>query len=325
MGLFLVKRLGFNMVVLALVLITVSLLLRVVPADPVDVMIGAEATQISEETKQALREDLGLTGSPIEQVRTYVQGLLHGDMGESLISRVPVRQIISERLPATIELALAGLLIGLLIAVPIGIMSALKRDRFPDYAGSLFALIGFAIPSFVLGILFIYLFSVRLGWLPSYGRGPSLWRAIAHGSPSEIGNALRYLCMPAFALGIALAAVSARMIRSAMLEALRQDYVRFARAKGLPDRIVTYHAIRNALIPVVTVLGLQLGYLLGGAFIIENVFAWPGLGRTAVQGIISLDYTVVQGVVLVSAVVFLTVNMVVDILYAVLDPRIRLH
>jgi peptide/nickel transport system permease protein len=325
MALFLVKRLGFNVVVLALILITVSLLLRMVPADPVDVMIGAEATQVTEETKQALREDLGLTGSAIDQVRAYVQDLLHGDLGDSLISRVPVRQIIADRLPATIELALAGLIVGLLIAIPVGIMSAVRRDRFPDYAGSMFTLLGFAIPSFVLGILFIYLFSVRLEWLPSYGRGPSLMHAIADGDAGKVRDSLRYLCMPAFALGIALAAVSARMIRSAMLEALRQDYVRFARAKGLPGRIVTYHAIRNALIPVVTVLGLQLGYLLGGAFIIENVFAWPGLGRTAVQGIITLDYTVVQGVVLVSAVVFLTVNLAVDLLYAALDPRIRLN
>jgi ABC-type dipeptide/oligopeptide/nickel transport system permease component len=325
MGLFLVKRLGFNVAVLALVLVVVSLLLRLVPSDPVDVMLFSSLTPVSEETKAQIRTELGLTGSPIHQIGRYVASLTQGDMGRSLTSGVPVRQVILERLPATIELALAGLFIAVSIAVPVGIIAALKRDRLADYLGSVFALVGFAIPSFVLGILLIYVFSVQLGWLPSYGRQVSLWQAIGDRSPGDVGSALRYLCLPATALGIALAAVSARMIRSAMLEALRQDYVRFARAKGLPGRVVTGHAMRNALIPVVTVLGLQLGYLLSGAFIIENVFAWPGLGQLAVQSITSLDYTVVQGVVLVSAALFLTVNLVVDVLYAALDPRIRLR
>jgi ABC-type dipeptide/oligopeptide/nickel transport system permease component len=325
MALFLAKRLSFNVAVLALVLVVVALLLRMVPSDPVQVMTFGGFASISEERKTELRKELGLTGSPIEQVGHYIGGLAHGDMGKSLRSRQPVRQIIFDRLPATIELALAGLVIAMLIAVPVGIITALKRDRFADYAGSVFALVGFAIPSFVLGILLIYVFSVRLGWLPTSGRQVSLSQAIADGSPREMGIALRYLCLPALALGISLAAVSARMIRSAMLETLRQDYVRFARAKGLPERRVIRHAMRNALIPVVTVLGLQLGYLLSGTFIIENVFAWPGLGRLSVQAITSLDYTVVQGVVLVAAVLFLSVNLVIDLLYAALDPRIRLN
>jgi ABC-type dipeptide/oligopeptide/nickel transport system permease component len=323
MALFLARRLSFNIAVLALVLVVVSLLLRLVPTDPVDVITFATPTD--EETKVRLREELGLTGSATDQIVEYVNGLLHGDMGYSLTSREPVDRIVLDRLPATLELALAGLVVALVIAVPTGIIAALRRNQLPDYLASSFALVGFAVPSFLFGILLIYVFSVRLGWLPSYGRRVSVWQAIGDGSPADLVSALRFLVLPALALGIGLAAVSARMIRSSMLEALRQDYVRFARAKGLPPRAVTYHAFRNALIPVVTVLGLQLGYLLSGAFIIENVFAWPGLGRAAVEAILSLDYTVVQGVVLVSAALFLTVNLLVDLLYMAIDPRIRLQ
>jgi ABC-type dipeptide/oligopeptide/nickel transport system permease component len=280
--------------------------------------------QVTEQTKNELRKQLGIDGSAFEQIGRYVKGLAHGDMGDSLTTHVAVRHSIAQRLPATLELTLAGMLIAMMIAIPIGLISAMRRDRFADYVGSVFTLIGFAIPSFVLGILLIFVFAVKLGWLPSSGRRASVWTAIGTGSPRELVDALRFLCLPAFALGISIAAVSARMIRSSMLEALRQDYVRFARAKGLPGRVVTKHAVRNALIPVVTVLGLQMGYLLSGAFIIENVFAWPGIGRLAVQSIRTLDYTVVQGVVLVSAALVLTINLIVDLLYMAIDPRIRL-
>jgi ABC-type dipeptide/oligopeptide/nickel transport system permease component len=324
-ALFLARRLGFNLVVLGVVVVVVSALLRIAPVDPVDVALGSTLTPVSEETEQQMRVELGLNGSALEQMGRYMGDLAQGDMGESLVTRVPVSQIIDERLPATIELALAALVVALLIALPVGVLSALGRDRFADTAGSVFVLVGFAIPSFLLGIVLIYVFSVRLGWLPTSGRPVSVWQAIGDGSPSELATALRYLALPALALGITLAAISARMIRSSMLEALRQDYVRFARAKGLPRRAVTFHAFRNALIPVVTVLGLQLGYLLSGAYIIENVFAWPGLGQQAVQAINTLDYTVVQGVVLVSAALFLTVNLIVDLLYMAIDPRVRLQ
>lgn len=324
MALFIAKRLGLNLAVLALVLVAVSLLLRVVPTDPVEVATFGGLTPISAQEKAQLREQLGLSGSPIHQVSSYAGGLIRGDLGRSLTTGVPVTRIVAERLPATLELALAALVVALLIGVPAGILAALHRDRFADYASSVLLLAGFAIPSFVLGPVLIYVFAVRLDWLPTSGEQASLWHALADGSPREAGTALRFLCLPALALGIPLAAVSARLTRSAMLEALRQDYVRFARAKGLPNRVVTRHALRNALIPVVTVLGVQLGFLLSGVFIVENVFAWPGLGRTAVQAIDSLDYTVVQGVVLVSAALFLTVNLVVDILYVAIDPRIRL-
>jgi ABC-type dipeptide/oligopeptide/nickel transport system permease component len=322
MALFLAKRLGFNVAALAILLVVVSLLLRLVPADPVDVAtFGAPMTPAA---KAHVRESLGLTGSALDQMGRYLDGLVHGDMGMSLLSRIPVTTIILDRLGATLELALAGLLIALVIAVPLGLASAMKRDQLTDYAGSLFVLVGFAIPSFILGVLLIYLFAVKLGWLPASGREGSLVHAILTANPSEFVSALRYVALPAITLGIGLAAVSARIIRSSMLEALRNDYVRFARAKGLPRRAVTKHALRNALIPVVTVLGLQLGYLLSGVFIIENVFAWPGLGRLAVQSIGQLDYPVIQGVVLISAAIFLTINLIVDLLYAAIDPRVRL-
>jgi peptide/nickel transport system permease protein len=324
MAVFVAKRLGYALVVLALIMVIVSLLLRMIPGDPVDV-ISAGNPGMTQADKVALRRELGLDGTAIAQVGRYLDHLVHGNMGESLQFRIPVSELVFQRLPATIELTLAGLLVAILIAVPIGIVAALKRDRLPDYAGSVFVVVGFSMPSFLLGILLIFLFSVEFTLLPSSGREVSLFRAIADGSLSEVGTALRYLCLPAIALGVSLAAWSARMIRSAMLEALRQDYVRFARAKGLPGRVVVLrHALRNALIPVITVLGLQLGYLLSGAFIVENVFAWPGLGRTTVQAIFYRDYPVVQGVVLVTAALFLAVNLLVDVVYALVDPRIRL-
>lgn len=325
MALFIGKRLCYVVIVLALILVIVSLLLRMIPGDPVDV-IAAGNPGITQADKVALRHELGLNGSAISQVGRYLGQLAHGNMGQSLQFRIPVSQIVFQRLPATIELTLGGLIVAIVVALPIGLMSAIKQGTAADYAGSVFVVVGFSVPSFVLGILLIFALSIKAPIFPSSGEEISVFQAIGSGSFTEVGTALRYLCLPAVALGVSLAAWSARMIRSAMLEALRQDYVRFARAKGLPERIVVLrHALRNALIPVVTVLGLQLGYLLSGAFIIENVFAWPGLGRTTVQAILYRDYPVVQGVVLVTAALFLVTNLIVDIAYAVIDPRIHLR
>lgn len=325
MAAFIARRLAYAAIVLAAIVVVVSLLLRLIPGDPVDV-IAAGNPGITEADKAALRSQLGIDGSALDQVGRYVEQLAHGSLGESLQFRIPVEQIVSERLPATIELALAGLVVALVIAVPVGVLTALKRDRLIDYVGSAFVIVGFSVPSFLLGVLLIAVFSVKLGWLPSSGREVSLFEAIGHGSVSEVGTALRYLCLPAIALGVSLAAWSTRMIRSSMLDSLQQDYVRFARAKGLSERrVVLRHALRTALIPVVTVLGLQLGYLLSGAFIVENVFALPGLGRTTVQAILHRDYPMVQGVVLVTATLFLLANLLVDMLYAAIDPRIQLR
>jgi peptide/nickel transport system permease protein len=324
MAVFLIKRLAFNGAVLGVVLVVVSLLLRLVPTDPVQVMRFQSLAPVSPTDEAKLRQNLGLTGGPLHQIAHYISGLLRGDMGVSLTSGEPVRELVFNRLPATIELAVAGLIVAIVIAIPLGTYAALKHDRIADYASSTFVLVGFAIPSFLLGILLIYVFAVRLRVLPTSGRSTSVFAAVSDLDVGELWSALRYLCLPALTLGISLAAVTARMVRASMLEALRQDYVRFARANGLPARVVTLQAFRNALIPVVTVLGLQLGYLLSGAFIIENVFAWPGLGQSAVQAINTLDYPVVQGIVLISAAFFLTVNLLVDVLYAIIDPRVRL-
>ncbi len=325
MGAYIARRVGYVVVVLALILVIVSLLLRMIPGDPVDV-IAASNPGMSVADKALLRQELGLSGSAFDQIGRYVGGLAHGDLGQSLQFRIPVSIIIMQKLPGTLELTVSGLIVAILLAFPIGLISAIRRDRLPDYAGSVFVILGFSLPSFLLGVLLILVFAVELGLLPSSGRDVSLFAAIGDANLGEIGAALRFLALPALSLGIGLAAWSARMIRSSMLEALRQDYVRFAYAKGLPRHVVILkHALRNALIPMVTVLGLQLGYLLSGAFIVENVFAWPGLGRTTVQAILFRDYPVVQGVVLVTAALFLTVNLGIDVLYAFIDPRIRLR
>jgi peptide/nickel transport system permease protein len=319
---FFVRRIVANILVLAMILVIVSLLLRIGP-DPVKIIQALSVTPLTAATKAAWRHELGVDVSVWQQMLLYVEHLAHGDMGMTFATKQPVASLIFGRLPATLELTFVAVVVGLLIAVPLGVVAALRRDRLADYAGSVTALFGFATPSFLLGVLLIYLFSIRLGWLPSFGHGVSLWRAIADGSPHELFSSLRFVIMPALALAIPLGAVNARMIRSAMLESLRQDFVRFARAKGLPNRVVTYYALRHALIPVVTELELELGGLLGGALIVENVFAWPGIGQIAVDASTSKDFPLIQGFVLVTAALFLTVNLVVDMLYALIDPRIR--
>lgn len=304
--------------------IVASLLLRFIPGDPVDV-ISAGNPGITEDDKELLRDQLGLNEPIPKQVYVYITGLLRGDMGESLRFREPVRAIVFERLPATLELTFISLIIAMLIAVPLGVITATKRDQMADYIGSIVAVLGLSVPSFVLGILMIMFFSVELRILPSSGKGLPLLSAILSADLAEVRNSIRYLILPSIALGVFVAAANARLIRSSMLEVLRQDYVRYARAKGLANRtVILRHALRNALIPVVTVLGLQFGYLLSGAFVIENVFAWPGIGRLSVQAIFWRDYPLIQGVVLVTAVVFLSLNILVDVLYAFIDPRIRL-
>lgn len=318
------RRMAHAAVVLVLVVLVASLLLRLIPGDPVDV-ISAGNPGITEEDKDIMREQLGLDGPAHSQVWHYVQGLAKGDLGTSLQFRLPVSEIVGERLPATIELAVAGLAVAVLIAIPAGIYSAVRQGSIADHAASTLVLIGFSIPSFLVGVLLIYLFSTTLHVLPSSGLPTSLFPALLDGDWAGAGDALRHLALPAFALGLSLAAWSTRMIRQSMIAALSEDYVKFARAKGLSTwSVVIRHGFKNALIPVMTLLGLQMGYLLSGAFIIENVFAWPGLGRSTVQAILFRDYPVVQGVVLVTAVTFLVFNLLIDLLYAALDPRIRL-
>ncbi len=302
MGQYVLKRL-WQAVYVMVGISAISFFFIHLSGDPVMLMLPADATH---EQIESLRKQLGFDDPlPLQYVR-FVGHALQGDFGQSLYYRVPAMELIVERLPASLELAVAAMLIALGVAVPIGIVSAVKRGSFLDMGSMLGALLGLSMPHFWLGIMLILLFSVKLGWLPTSGRGT-----------------LAQLIMPAMALGMGLMAMFARLTRSVMLEVLSQDYVRTARAKGLKERLVIgKHALKNALIPLVTVAGMQFGFLIGGTVIIETVFAWPGVGRLVVQAIFNRDYPLVQASVLVLAVVFVVVNLIVDLLYVYLDPQI---
>ncbi len=287
------------------VICLVFLLIHLVPGDPVEMMLG-ESAQATD--RAALRESLGLNDPLPVQLGGYLQQLSHLDLGTSIHSRRPVTAILAERLPATLELTVAALGLALLIALPLGIVAATHRDRPADYGAMTFSLLGVSIPNFWMGPMLILLFSLWLGWTPVSGRsGP--------GS----------LVLPGITLGTALAAILARMVRSSLLEVLSDDYIRTARAKGLSERAVIWrHALGNAWLPVITLLGLQLGALLGGAVITETVFSWPGIGSLLVESIQRRDYPVVQGCVLLISLIYVAVNMATDLVYAWADPRIRL-
>ncbi len=302
MGRYFLKRL-WHAVYVMVGISAISFFFIHLSGDPVMLMLPADATH---EQIEALRKQLGFTDPLPVQYGRFVAHALRGDFGQSLYYRVPAMELIVERLPASLELALSAMAVALVTAVPIGILSAVKRGSLVDMGSMLGALMGLSMPHFWLGIMLILLFSVKLGWLPTSGRGT--W---AH------------LVMPALALGMGLMAMFARLTRSVMLEVLSQDYVRTARAKGLKERLVIgKHALKNALIPLVTVAGMQFGFLIGGTVIIETVFAWPGVGRLVVQAIFNRDYPLVQASVLVLAVVFVVVNLFVDLLYVYLDPQI---
>ena len=327
MGPFLIRRIGHMLGVLAAVLVIVSALLRLIPGDPVDVIMAGNPG-ITEEDKQVLRSQLGLNDPLLVQIGLYAKDIARGDFGDSLRFRSPVRPLIMQKLPPTIELTVFSMIVAVLIAVPLGLITALYRDRPADYVGSILAVLGISVPSFLLGILLILFLSVEWRIFPASGYGGSftraLWTLASEGDPGPIRSSFRYLFLPGVTLGVAVAAYNARIIRSTMVEVLRQDFVRYAQAKGMPKRVVYLrHAFRNALIPVVTILGLQIGYLLSGAFVIENVFAWPGIGRFSVQALGWRDYPVVQGVVMITALIFLSINLLVDLLYVAIDPRIR--
>ena len=324
---YLLQRLVHAAIVITLVVFVVSLIVKVIPGDPVDVM-AAGNPGITEEQKDKLREQLGLTRPVLEQFAAYIGSALQDDLGQSIRFRVPVTQLITERLPATLELTVFSMIIAVLVAIPLGVVTALRRSTLVDYSGTVIAVLGVSIPSFVLGILLIIVFAVDLRVLPASGRGELILtaacRAIVESDAGVFWKSFRYLLLPSVALTLSITAWNARLTRSAMLEAMRQDYVQFARAKGLPDRVVHLrHAFRNAMIPTITILGLQLGYLLGGTFVIENVFAWPGIGRLAVQAIFWRDYPIIQGIVVVIGGLFVLINIAVDVIYRLVDPRIR--
>jgi peptide/nickel transport system permease protein len=257
---------------------------------------------------EQLRHTLGLDQPLYMQYGHYLSQIVRGDLGQSFKFQAPVRDVIFERYPATLQLAYLALAVCAAIAIPAGVWAAYRRGSASDRAVSLFTLFGLALPNFALGPLLITLFSIKLGWLPVSGRG----------------GVLNYI-LPAATLGAALAAILTRMVRGSMLEELSSDYVRTARAKGLSTRTILFrHALRNALIPIITILGLQFGTLLAGTIVTETIFSWPGIGRLTVQAISSRDYPLLQGCILVIALSYVLVNLLTDVLYAVVDPRVRL-
>ncbi len=318
------------------VLLCVSMLvfgfLRLIPGDPALVMLGERATP---ENIARVREQLGLNKPIYEQYLTFLGNALRGDLGRSILRQEPVTQEIIRRFPATIELALAALLFAVVVGIPAGVISAVRRGSWFDASSMLVALTGVSMPIFWLGLMLIYLFAVVLHLLPTGGRLDAgtqfvpitnlvLVDSLLRGDIPVFFQGLRHLLLPALALGTIPMAIIARMTRSSMLEVLGQDYVRTAHAKGLAARtVVVRHALRNAWLPIITVVGLQVGILMSGAILTETVFSWPGIGRWLVDAIYARDYPIVQGVTLVIALIFVVVNLSVDILYALVDPRIR--
>ena len=283
----------------------VFMLIHVVPGDPVEVMLG-ESAQLAD--REALREALGLNLPLSTQWLNYVSGLLQLDLGTSLHSKRPVIEILSERIPATSILAGTSILIALIIALPLGVLAAVRKGSFWDTGAMAFSILGVAIPNFWMGPLLILVFSLWLGWLPVSG-----------------DDQILSLVLPALTLGTALAAILSRMIRSSLLEVLNEDYIRAANARGLsPTTIILKHGLKNAALPVVTILGLQLGALLAGAVITETVFSWPGIGQLTIESIQKRDYPVVQSCVLLISLTYVIVNLLTDLAYVFLDPRVSL-
>ncbi|MGI2329177.1 nickel ABC transporter permease [Planococcus sp. YIM B11945] len=301
---FIGKRLLMLIPVILGVSFIVFILMQFTPGDPAQIMLGAQA---GEEEVQNLREQMGLNDPLYLQYGRFLLGILTLDFGTSIQTGQPVLQSILEHFPATIQLTFFAMLIALAIGIPIGIISSTKQYSFFDNVSTLGGLVGFSMPNYWLSMMLILLFAVQLGWLPVSGYGGIL-----------------FLILPAISLGTQTAAVFLRMTRSSMLEVLRSDYIRTAKAKGLADRKITYsHALRNALIPIVTVAGLQVGALLEGAILTEAVFSWPGIGRFMIDAIHAKDYPIVQGSVVFVAFIFVFVNLLVDVMYAYIDPRIK--
>jgi peptide/nickel transport system permease protein len=308
---YIVRRLGLMVPTALLVTLGVFLLIHLTPGDPATVILAESYTP---EAAAQIHRDLGLDRPLPEQYALYMGRLLHGDLGRSVRNKLPVTQAIGERFPATLELGLAALLWSLLVAIPLGTLAALRRGRALDVVASGLTVAGISVPNFVLGILLILFFGLVLRLLPVGG-----YAALTDSVPDNLSR----LVMPAIALGTFGAASNMRFTRSSMIEVLNQDYIRTARAKGAGWwRVVNRHALKNALIPVVTIVGLQVGAILEGALVTETVFSWPGVGKLAVESIFSKDFPVVQGIVLMAALSFMVANLLVDLVYAWLDPRI---
>jgi peptide/nickel transport system permease protein len=317
------------------VAIVVFLFMRLTPGDPVDIMMG-QGGAVSAGEIENLRHEFHLDEPLPVQLWLFLKDAVRGDLGYSYIQKRPVSELIGERLPATIELAVGALFFALFISIPIGIISAVRQHSLVDQFSMAGAFLGTSMPAFWLGIILILLFSVRLQWLPVQGRisygaelqevtGLYVLDSLLTRNWTALLSSLKHLILPSVSLGAAVAAIVARVLRSSMVEILRQDYITLARAKGQAEFLVVMkHALRNALIPTVTVVGLQVGSLLGGNMIVETVFGWPGLGRLVVRAIFDRDFPLVQGTVMVYAFTYVTANLIVDIVYTYLNPKITL-
>jgi ABC-type dipeptide/oligopeptide/nickel transport system permease component len=304
MSAYLLRRLAQSIVVIAVVVVLVFAMMFL-SGDPAALLLPPDA---SREEIDAFRHEMGFDQPFWMQFVKFSGSLLVGDFGRSWRFHEPALSVVLERLPATFELAIAALSLSLLIAVPVGVISAVRKDSKVDTVSMVLALLGQSVPGFWLGLMLILIFAVDLGWLPTSGR-----------------NGPEYLVLPAVSLALALAGRNARLVRSCMLEVLNEDYIRTARAKGLSEwRVVGKHALKNAMLPIVTIVGLELGSLLGGAVVTETIFSWPGIGLLAVQAIAGRDYPVVQAVIIISALCFVLINLAVDLLYTRLDPRVAL-
>lgn len=303
---YLIKRLISAVFVLFGISTLVFLLIHLVPGDPVEVMLGETARPAD---REALRHALGLDLPVLQQWWEYLKGIAHFDLGKSLHSKQVVTQLLLDRLPATAILSIASLSIAIVMALPLGILAAVYKDSIWDRLAMVTAMFGVSIPNFVMGPLLILIFALWLNWLPVSGK-----------------EGLSSLILPALTLGSALAAILSRMIRAAMLEVLQEDYIRAARARGLSEcRVLGLHALRNAALPVITILGMQLGALLAGAVITETIFSWPGIGQLMIDSIQKRDYPVVQGCVLLISSTYVLVNLMTDLTYTALDPRLKLE
>ena len=313
MSLYLIQRVAQTIPVLILASIIVFVFLRLVPGDPAVTLAGPDATP---EIVAAVRQQIGLDRPLPLQYVMWLQNVLQGDLGRSYVNGLPIAQLIGTALPATVELTLAALILAVVVGIPTGILSAVRHQGPVDRTLTTGNALALGIPNFWLAILLILCFSVWLRWLPPGGRVPFM---------DDPGTAWRFLVLPAVTLFPSIGAAVSRFTRAAMLEVLHEDYIRTAHAKGLSGwAVITGHALRNALIPVITFLGMQLGRLMGGAVIIENVFAWPGVGRLILLGVLNRDYAVVQGGLLLLVMLFVVINLAVDLLYGVCDPRVRL-
>jgi peptide/nickel transport system permease protein len=305
-----IRRILLTLPVIWVVVSVVFLLIHLVPGDPIAQMLGEGANTAD---IAALRHAYGFDAPLSQQYVHYWHGILHGDLGQSLRLHDSVTHLVLQRYPYTLALTLAALLIGIAVSVPSGILSALHRNRWQDRTLGVVSLVGLSFPNFALGPILILVFSIYFGWLP-----------VSTAGTGGVGDFLVHLILPAITLGLGLAAILTRMVRTAMLEELGQDYIRTARAKGLSENTVVYrHALRNALIPVLTVIGLQFGSLLSGAIVTETIFSWPGIGRLTLSAISNRDYALVQGCILAVGLTYVAINLLTDVAYTIANPRMR--